>query len=61
MRIYFNTSALNRPMDDLSSDRVRLEAEAVVGLLEAVESGGVDWVGSAYLDFEVDRILIASA
>lgn len=55
MRIYFNTSALNRPMDDLSSDRVRLEAEAVVGLLEAVESGGVDWVGSAYLDFEVEQ------
>ena len=29
MRIYFNTSALNRPLDDLSSDRVRIEAEAV--------------------------------
>ena len=55
MRVYFNTSALNRPLDDLSSERVRLEAEAVVGLLAAVESGRVDWVGSAYLDFEVDQ------
>jgi len=36
MRVYFNTSALNRPLDDLSSERVRLEAEAVVGLLAAV-------------------------
>ncbi|MEK7838966.1 MAG: PIN domain-containing protein [candidate division NC10 bacterium] len=42
MRVYFNTSALNRPLDDLSSERVRLEAEAVVGLLAAVESGRVD-------------------
>ena len=55
MRVYFSTSALNRPLDDLSSERVRLEAEAVVGLLAAVESGRVDWVGSEYLDFEVDQ------
>ena len=41
MRVYFNTSALNRPLDDLSSERVRIEAEAVVALLAAVEDGVV--------------------
>lgn len=56
MRIYFNTSALNRPFDDLSSDRVRLEAEAVTVLLGAVEQGTLEWVGSDYLDFEVGQI-----
>jgi hypothetical protein len=55
MRIYFNTSALNRPLDDLSSERVRIEAEAVVALLAAVEDGIVDWIGSEYLDFEVEQ------
>jgi predicted nucleic acid-binding protein len=55
MRVYFNTSALNRPLDDLTSDRVRVEAEAVVALLAAVEDGLVDWIGSEYLDFEVDQ------
>jgi predicted nucleic acid-binding protein len=55
MRIYFNTSALNRPLDSLSSERVRLEAEAVVALLAAVEDGIVEWVGSEYLDFEVEQ------
>ena len=55
MRIYFNTSALNRPLDDLSSDRVRIEAEAVVALLAAVERGTIEWVGSAYLDFEIEQ------
>lgn len=53
MRVYFNTSALNRPLDDLTSERVRVEAEAVVALLAAVEDGIVDWIGSEYLDFEV--------
>jgi predicted nucleic acid-binding protein len=55
MRIYLNTSALNRPLDDLSSERVRIEAEAVVALLAAVEDGMVDWIGSEYLDFEVEQ------
>src|SRR3972149_5217344 len=52
MRVYFNTSALNRPLDDLSSERVRLEAEAVVGLLAAVEARarGLERVGFRGLD-----------
>lgn len=55
MRVYFNTSALNRPFDNLSSERVRLEAEAVVTLLAAVEDGALEWVGSEYLEFEVSQ------
>ena len=30
MRLYFNTSALNRPLDDLASERVRIEAETKI-------------------------------
>jgi predicted nucleic acid-binding protein len=55
MRLYFNTSALNRPLDDLASEQVRIEAEAVVALLAAVEDGTADWIGSAYLEFEIDQ------
>ena len=46
---------LNRPLDDIPPERVRLEAEAVVTLLPAVEDGQVDWIGSAYLDLEVEQ------
>ena len=53
MRLSFNTSALNRPLDDLASERVRIEAEAVVALLAAVEDGIADWIGSEYLEFEI--------
>jgi predicted nucleic acid-binding protein len=55
MRLYFNTSALNRPLDDLSSGRVRIDAEAVVALLAAVEDGVAEWIGSEYLDFEIGQ------
>jgi predicted nucleic acid-binding protein len=55
MRLYFNTSALNRPLDNLASERVRIEAEAVVALLAAVEDGTADWIGSEYLEFEIDQ------
>lgn len=56
MRIYLNTSALNRPFDDLSAQRVRLEAEAVSVIVSAIETGQLQLVSSDYLDFEVAQI-----
>jgi predicted nucleic acid-binding protein len=55
MRLYLNTSALNRPFDDLSSARVRLEAEEVAELLAAVEAGRATLVSSDYQDFEAGQ------
>lgn len=55
MRIYLNTSALNRPFDDLGPERVRREAEAVLGLIEAIEQGRAAMIASEYLEFEVDQ------
>jgi hypothetical protein len=42
VRIYLNTSALNRPFDDLSVAKVRTEAEAVLLLVAEVEAGRVE-------------------
>jgi predicted nucleic acid-binding protein len=53
VRLYLNTSALNRPFDDLSSERVRLEAEAVVNLLSAAERGKAELVSSEFIEFEL--------
>jgi predicted nucleic acid-binding protein len=52
MLIYFDTCSLQRPLDNKTHMRVRLEAEAMIGLLAAVEDGKVKMVGSAILDFE---------
>ena len=37
--IYFDNCALQRPLDDRTQLRVRLEAEAIESLLEAIEFG----------------------
>lgn len=55
MRVYLNTSALNRPFDDLGAPRIRDEAEAVTKLLAAIEAKRITLVTSEYLTFEVNQ------
>lgn len=50
-----NTSALSRPFDDQSSERVRIEAESVATLIAAIESERVELVSSEYLAFEIGQ------
>ncbi len=46
MRIYLDVCAIQRPLDDLSQLRVRLEAEAVLGVLAACAAGAAALVTS---------------
>jgi hypothetical protein len=56
-RIYLDTCCLNRPFDDQTQTRVRLEAEAVVLILDRIEQDdNWIWIGSDVLDFETSRI-----
>lgn len=54
--IYLDACCLNRPFDDQRQPRVRLEAEAVLLVLQRVAAGGVQWLGSSVLEFEVGRM-----
>jgi hypothetical protein len=47
--------AIQRPLDDLSQVRVRLEAEAVLGVLAHCRAGGADLISSDALAFESGR------
>ena len=47
MLVYFDTCAVQRPLDDLSQLRVRLEAEAVVALIGLCETGLLDLIASS--------------
>jgi len=58
MLIYLDMCCLKRPFDDQSQPRVRLESEAVLGLL-AVESGAVRFVRSPALTLENSRNPVA--
>ncbi|MHB8776720.1 MAG: hypothetical protein ACYC6R_03020 [Anaerolineales bacterium] len=55
-KIYFDTCCLNRPFDDQTQGRVRLEAEAVLAILSRIENGEWDWVGSEVLMDEIEQM-----
>jgi hypothetical protein len=47
---YLDLCCLNRPFDDQHQPRVRLEAEAVLGLIQLARLGELGWIGSDVLD-----------
>jgi predicted nucleic acid-binding protein len=55
MKIYLDACCLNRPFDDQSQPRVRLEAEAVSLILEKLTQGEWEWIGSEVLLYEVGQ------
>lgn len=52
MRVYLDASALNRPFDDQRLSRNRLEAAAVLAVLEEIEGGEIKLVSSSALVYE---------
>lgn len=54
-RVYFDACCLNRPFDDQSQARIRLETEATEHLLRAVEEGRLLWVTSDALLYEIRK------
>lgn len=55
-RIYLDACCLNRPFDDQSQERIRLEAEAVILILSRLQKGDWHWLGSEVLHFEIEQI-----
>ena len=56
MRIYMDCCCLGRPFDDLSQDRIYLEAEAVLSIVSRCEKGEWTMIASGALDFELSRV-----
>ncbi len=55
MRIYLDNCAFNRPFDDQSYIRIRLESEAKLFIQGKIKSGEIDLVWSYMLDIENDE------
>ncbi|HEX2077623.1 MAG TPA: PIN domain-containing protein [Longimicrobium sp.] len=51
-RVYLDTCCLNRPFDDQSQERIRLESEAVLRILDHIERGEWEMIGSDAIDVE---------
>jgi predicted nucleic acid-binding protein len=56
MRIYLDNCCLNRPYDDLSDDAVRMEAEAVMSIIDRCESGEWKFLASDVLLDEISMM-----
>ena len=56
MKIYLDVCSLNRPFDNLSNDRIRLESEAVLAILAHCKAGAWTLVTSDVAAFEISLI-----
>ncbi|HZX13476.1 MAG TPA: PIN domain-containing protein [Thermodesulfobacteriota bacterium] len=56
MRIYLDVCSLNRPFDDHTQDRVRLESEAVLTILSRSQTESWILLGSEIIDIEISKI-----
>ena len=56
MRIYLDSCSLQRPFDDQTQLRIRVETEAVLAILAAVQAGDLVLVNSEALEYEMGRI-----
>jgi predicted nucleic acid-binding protein len=56
MKIYLDVCCLNRPFDDQTQDRIHLEAEAILAVLNYSRMSGWSVIGSEAIDFEIGRI-----
>ena len=55
LKVYLDVCCLNRPFDDQTQDRIRLEAEAVLMILSQCEAGHWEWIGSEVVTLEISR------
>ena len=56
MKIYMDACSYNRPFDSQEQDRVHLEAEAILSILNHCGSNGWTLVSSNVIDLEVSNI-----
>jgi predicted nucleic acid-binding protein len=57
MKIYFDVCCLNRPFDDQTQDRIHLETEAILSILNHSRTAGWSVLGSDAIDYEISKML----
>jgi len=53
IRVYLDNCCLNRPFDDQRQARIRLESEAIMAIIEQIQSGKLNWISSDAIDIEL--------
>lgn len=55
MKVYLDTSVYNRPFDDQTQPKIFLETQAVILILQMVETQTIELVSSLVLEYENSR------
>lgn len=56
MKIYMDVCCLNRPFDDQTQDKIRIESDAILAILSKCISREWQLLSSEALDIEIDKI-----
>lgn len=56
MKIYLDNCCYNRPFDDQTQERIHLESETILTILQRGQSGIFKIVGSDVLELEMERM-----
>ncbi|MHB1678996.1 MAG: PIN domain-containing protein [bacterium] len=56
MKIYLDVCCLCRPFDDQTQDRIRIESNAILAIIENCRNGKWNLIGSNIIDFEISKI-----
>ena len=55
MKIYLDACCLNRPFDDQSQNRIRLESEAIIIIMSLLKKEVGEWISSEVLEAELEN------
>jgi predicted nucleic acid-binding protein len=55
MKLYLDNCCFNRPYDDQTQERIHLEGEAILAIINKCERNNDEIIGSPVLDFEVGQ------
>ncbi|MBI1923083.1 PIN domain-containing protein [Candidatus Poribacteria bacterium] len=55
-KVYLDACCLNRPFDDQTQDRIRIETEAILLIMTHFAAREWEWIGSEALEFEIHQM-----
>jgi len=56
MKLYLDNCCYNRPYDDQTQEKIHMEGEAVLAIINRCKQNNDAIIGSAVLDLEIDQI-----
>ena len=56
MKLYFDSCCYNRPYDDQTQEKIHMEGESILAIINKCNQNNDEIIGSPVVDLEIDRI-----